>query len=164
MRRLVFDSDGLIKTVRAGLLEPIAREFECCLTKEVEEETIKRGKEKMHDDAFAIEDAVRQGLLKVMPAARMDSAETTLGKGELSAAALFRQIGGEAIVSDDKKFLDFLQQNGVPFATPTRLLVAMEKNKKINRTAAQISLEKLKPLVSRNAYETAFKQLGGELK
>lgn len=55
MKNLVFDSDGLIKLTKAGILEKVIGHFICSITKEVYDETVVKGLERFYDDAFQID-------------------------------------------------------------------------------------------------------------
>ena len=162
MKVLVFDADALIKIARAGFLEKVSREFECVVPREVEREAVEAGKKKMFEDALAIEQLIRAGLVKVREA--RGERVSGLGLGELASLALYEKTGADAIVSDDRKFLAALQEKQIPFTTPTQLLAAMAMAGKIKAIEALSHLRALKPWVSENSFQTAFEQIKGEKK
>lgn len=50
MSKLVFDSDGLIKLQKAGVLKMLATSHECLVPKKVYEESVERGKAELYGD------------------------------------------------------------------------------------------------------------------
>lgn len=80
-------------------------------------------------------------------------------KGESSCIALYKKIKANAIVSDDQKFLRELEQQHIPFLTPTTLIIMVGKR---NSRAALRALEKIKPIIKPHAYQSAKKELGGK--
>lgn len=54
------DSDGLIKLIKADCSHKLFKHFACSITKEVYEETVIMGMERMYDDAFKIEEFIKK--------------------------------------------------------------------------------------------------------
>lgn len=92
---------------------------------------------------------VSGGLLKVVEDAENDKAvlmiseSSGIGKGESSALCLFLNKNADAIISDDRAFLSVLEVNGVPFLTPTVLIVAAVDSKIIGKQEGTAAIEKL---------------------
>ena len=160
MTKIVFDSDGLIKLTKAECLQILLEHFTCSITKEVYEETALKGMERLYDDAFQIEELVKKGKLNVEKAKNNKQAQQILkysgfGKGEASSLHLFFDTNAMAIVSDDRAFLNLLEQNNIPFITPADLIIRMYELKLISKNEAMDALNKIKPYVSKNSYNNA---------
>ncbi len=160
MTKIVFDSDGLIKLIKAGCLQKLLEYFTCSITKEVYEETALKGMERLYDDAFQIEELVKNGRLNVEKAKNNKRAQQILkysgvGKGEASSLHLFFNTDARAIISDDRTFLNLLQQNNIPFVTPTDMIVRLYELKIISNDEAMKSLIKIKPYVNKSSYNNA---------
>ena len=159
MKKIVFDSDGLIKLVKSGIFNMIQQE--CFISEEVYEEAVISGKKGFHDDAHQIEQYIQEKRIKVKNAERIKDMHG-LGKGEISALALFETIRADAIVSDDAKFLALLEQERIPFVVPTEVIVALVIHKHITEIQGVEALYKIKKLVRKENYESALLALGGK--
>ncbi len=160
MTKIVFDSDGLIKLVKAKCHEKLPTHFTCLISKEVYEETVLRGMERLYDDAFLIEEHVKNKTLQVQKVRNNKKAQSilencNLGKGETSTLYLFFNVNAKTIISDDRIFLNLLLQNNIPFITPTDLIVRLYELKIINKKDAINALSKIKPCVNKNSYNNA---------
>ncbi|MBI3587728.1 hypothetical protein HY095_00885 [Candidatus Micrarchaeota archaeon] len=162
MPKIVFDADALIKLARAGILPQVTGAFDCHATRVVQREAVDAGKAKMYEDALRIEDEIGRGRIRVHAISAPKTEESgELGTGELTALSLFARIGADAIASDDRKFLSKLERDGIPFVTPTQLLVALWKSGKISRKSAARGLEGLRHFVPEHSYKNALNQIGG---
>lgn len=160
MTKIVFDSDGLIKLTKAGCLQKLLEHFTCSITREVYEETALKGMERLYDDAFQIEELIKNGRLNVEKAKNNKKAQQILkysgvGKGEASSLHLFFNTNAVAIVSDDRAFLNLLEQNNLPFITPADLIIKLYELKLLSKNEAMDALNKIKPYVSKNSYNNA---------
>jgi len=160
MTKIVFDSDGLIKLVKAKCYEKLLKHFTCLISKEVYEETVLRGMERLYEDAFLIDELVKKKMLQVQKVRNNKKAQSilencNLGKGETSTLYLFFNVEAKTIISDDRFFLNLLLQNNIPFITPTDLIVRLYELKIINKKDALSALSKIKPYVNKNSYNNA---------
>ena len=164
MTKIVFDSDGLIKLTKAECLQILLEHFTCSITKEVYEETAIKGMERLYDDAFQIEELVKKGMLNVEKTKNNKQAQQILkssgvGKGEASSLHLFFNTNARAIISDDRIFLNLLEQNNIPFIIPADLIIRLVELKLISKDEAMDALNKLKPYVSQKNYNNAKENL-----
>lgn len=164
MTKLVFDSDGLIKLTKADCLQILLEHFTCSITKEVYEETALKGMERLYDDAFQIEELVKNGRLNVEKAKNNKHVQqilinSGLGKGEASSLHLFFNINAKAIISDDRAFLNLLGQNNIPFIIPADMIIRLFELKLISKDDAIDALNKLKPYVNKDNYNNAKENL-----
>lgn len=160
MKKIVFDSDGLIKLTKAGCLQKVLKHFVCSITKEVYDESVIKGMERFYDDAFQIEEMVKKGMLKVENVKNNKHAGAILkgsavGRGESSSLHLYFNVNALAIISDDRVFLDILQRNNVPFVTPTDLIVRLYELNIISKDETMNALNMIKPYISKNNYDKA---------
>lgn len=155
----VLDADGLIKLTKAGVMEELAKYRKCIITQEVFDETVKKGKERFYEDAYTIEDMVNIKLLSVKKI-QFEEIEN-LGKGEASSLELYKKKRCNAIITDDRKFLSVLEEQGIPFIMPVDVIVSLLERRKITRKTALEALEKIKPLVREEVYTKTKSEIGG---
>ena len=165
--KLVFDSDALIKLVKAGFPKEIFKNFNAYIPNEVYNEVVTKGKYGLFEDAFTIENIINVGLLRKKKSGfdlkiRRLLESTNLGKGEKSALHLFREIKASAIISDDHQFLTFLHKNKMPFITPADLVIRLNKVNLIDYKESVKILEGLKLFIKDEQYKNFKKQLKGE--
>lgn len=164
MTKIVFDSDGLIKLTKAECLQILLENFTCSITKEVYEETALKGMERLYEDAFQIEKSVKTGSLNVEKGKNNKKAHqilknSSLGMGETSSLHLFFNTNARAIITDDRAFVNLLEQNNIPFITPTDLVTRLVELKLISKDEAMDALNKLKSYVSKKNYNKAKEKL-----
>lgn len=162
MFNFVFDSDGLIKLQKAEVLKMLATNHECLVPKKVYEESVERGKAELYEDAFRLEETIEKYMhitgekkseKKKLPA------EENLGPGELSAYRVYLQENSDALISDDRAFLKFLETQGVPFITPPNVIVEMRKQEQISRGEAAEALDRIKEVIRNEVYKEAIEEV-----
>ena len=96
---------------------------------------------------------------------------TSLGKGEKQALRLYFQEEGDAIISDDRAFLNLLDRynkkagtKGVPFITPANAIVTLENKGIISNEKATRGLKQIEGIIRQSSYQAAMEELqqGGE--
>jgi hypothetical protein len=166
MYQIVFDADGLLKVHKGGFLAEAAAEYVCLLPDEVFQETVVAARRTHADEARALEELVRAGGLVRRPPARSARAERvlaisqTLGHGESGALRLFFKEAADAIVTDDRAFLNLLLRNQLAFLTPAQLLLRLRGAGKLSGMQASSAVERLRPLIRREVYQDLVQQLG----
>jgi len=167
MRTLVLDSDGLIKLVKSSIVEHLLRRFLCFISSEVYEEVVTKGKVRLYEDAFTVEALVNRSVLKVTKAEESERAKAVLtgkeelGSGEKTTLHLFFSLKADAIVSDDKAFLEVLEENDVPFIIPSEVIARFVEIKAISREGGLRSLNMLKPYIKEENYLAAKRVIEG---
>lgn len=172
------DSDGLIKLQKSGLLSALIERFTCLIPRAVYRETVTRGKKELYEDAFELEEVIEKNIECIKAKKTEDSERilgsnnvTSLGKGEKQALRLYFQESGEAVISDDRTFLNLLDQTNreaesedVPFMTPTNVVVAMANKGIISVNEAKKGMEEIKGLIREISYQKALEELqrGGD--
>ncbi len=154
------DADGLIKLTKASAKEAVALEFTVILPPDVRLECIDQGKAGGYADAIKIEENVRKGLLRVKKTGRDANTESIirglgLMGGEADALRLFRSGAADMIVGDDRRFLNILEGLGIPFATPSALLIALVQSRRLGKDKAIEHLERLAEYISAEEYSEA---------
>ncbi len=158
MNIFVFDSDGLIKVVHSGIFEKI--NTKCVISQQVYEEVVEQGKRRLYFDAFQIERWINENKIKVIKVKKKIEIPG-LGSGELSTLTLYKEISGKAIVSDDRRFLQLLEQEDIPFIIPTGIIVSLFESKRLSKGDALDALSKIKVFVRNEDYENAAEIIGG---
>lgn len=155
MKIIVFDTDGLIKLTRSGIMSKISSVS--FISEEVYQEAVIEGKKRFHQDAFVIEQLVQEGKIKreqvkynIIP---------LLGKGETSSLALYYKINAQVIVSDDRQFLAYLEEQGVPFLVPSEFLLFLALTKQAKNKECLVALEKMRDLITVQNYYDAKEAL-----
>ena len=157
MVKVVIDADGLIKLVKSGIF-PIP--YQCIIAEEVRQETVVEGKKKLFEDAFYIENMIKGGNIKVVHAPKPST--EGLGKGEQASLSLFKEINADAIISDDRRFLNHLEKESISFITPAECIVRLAEARKITREQGKAALEKIKTLIRKESFDSAMDALGGK--
>jgi hypothetical protein len=122
--KVVMDSDVLIKFTKTGCKEAIVSLLEVSIPDKVYEETFIEPKGCL--DAIKIQENIDNGMIQVQGLPSRD-------KGELEALKLYKSGGFELIASDDRKFLNSLDQNGIPYLTSSSMVVYLLYNNKISQ-------------------------------
>ncbi|PKP56862.1 MAG: hypothetical protein CVT89_05450 [Candidatus Altiarchaeales archaeon HGW-Altiarchaeales-2] len=165
MAKLIFDSDGLIKLTKSGVIEVILVKFECFISEEVCKESVIDGMDRLYEDAFLIDSFIERKLLTVKKFNEDENAKNimketkSIGMGERSTLHLFFNLGASAIVSDDYTFLKLLPKNKIPFIIPTDLIAELAVLNILTKESALSALEKIKPWVKENNYQTSKRYL-----
>jgi hypothetical protein len=136
--KVIMDADCLIKLTKAGLKEDICRNFTIVLPRLVKEEVVDRGKARQLPDALVVEKNLNEGMIKI----RSDKT-IKVAAGEKEALALYQKGGGDAVASDDKRFIRQLKLFNIPYITPAVFLVLMVEQGNLKIVEA---LKKLKAL------------------
>ncbi|MBF8266026.1 MAG: hypothetical protein HW384_1890, partial [Dehalococcoidia bacterium] len=124
--RVLIDADATIKLHRSGVLARLVSAFTCVMPQSVYDEVVTRGKERMHQDAEAIE-ATIAGAVTIVPTLKRQQPETGLGAGELGILDTLDQEVDMVVVSDDRRFLTLLAMRSIPFLTPADVLVLLAR-------------------------------------
>lgn len=170
MNKIILDSDGLIKLNKAGILDKFLSVFECLIPKEVYEETVIKGKEELYNDAFELEMILKLMKVDIIEFTFDEKADslireiTGLGKGEIAVLHLFFKNKDAVILSDDRRFLTFLEKHRIPFITPGNVLLYLVRKGIIDVSEGLDKLERLKPYIKNSIYEKIRSVLseGGE--
>ena len=165
MSKFVVDADGLIKLGKAGLLRALVGSHEVLVPETVYEEAVVRGKRELYEDAFELERLLEDEGFRIVrsnpepQADRLLEGVTSLGAGERSALRLYFAEGADAILSDDRVFLNFLSRNSVPFGTPVNVVVGLAKSGRVSLKEGLEALEKMSGFVRADVYERAKAEL-----
>lgn len=162
MYKIVLDSDGFIKLLKAKIPFEDLRGFKLVIPSEVFEEVVTEGKKGMHEDAFTAEGLVKEKLVVVHCNEKQKSdagADDRLGKGELAAKQASIEVKAAAVLSDDKQFISSMLRGGTPFLLPADFIVLLAKSKELNKDAAKKRLKNLEPFIDDEQYAKAGKEL-----
>lgn len=159
MYNLIFDSDALIKLTYSKLIAKVCENCNCFITNKVKEETVDEGKKRFYPDAEKINDLIEGGLLKIKDPERTIETEKSFGEGELSVLSLCNQIKNNIVVSDDQKFIKYLEENNINFIVPADIIVLLKKLKKIELKESLHYLNKMKVFIREEVYKAVKKDL-----
>jgi len=148
---VVFDTDGLIKLTSSGILSQLS--LIGFISEEVYQEAVVAGKQKFYPDALIMEGLVQAGKIKIEQV-KYDQIPK-LGKGELSSLALYYHLKADFIISDDRQFLTYLEEQGVPFLVPSEFLLFLALTKQVKKKDGLEALEKIKNLITVENYYDA---------
>ena len=158
------DTDAMIKVTKGSVKEAVAKAFTLLLPPEVRRECVEQGKAGGYPDALRIEENLRRGLLSQAHGKRSPETEALirdlrLAGGEADVVRLFRAGAADLIVSDDRRFLQFLEGLGIPFTTPAALIVALVRRKKATPEDGLALLDKLVGMISEDEHDEARRSL-----
>lgn len=74
---------------------------------------------------------------------------------------MFFSLKADAIISDDKAFLEVLKENDVPFIIPSEVIARFVEVKAISREGGLRSLNMLKPYINEESYLAAKRVIEG---
>lgn len=158
------DSDAVIKLTKGSAKEAVAKAFTLVLPPQVRRECVEEGKAGGYPDAVRIEQNLRSGLLSEKRGRRSGRTEALLrdlqlSGGEADTVRLYRAGGADLVVSDDRRFLQFLEGLGIPFATPAALIVALVHRRKATLGEGLALLDKMAAFLSEDEYREAWSAL-----
>lgn len=159
MKKIVIDSDGLIKLNKAGVLVKFLSLYKCLIPEEVYKEAVLKGKRELYEDAFELEKILKNMNVEILRAEFNEKAEsiikgvTGLGNGEKAVLHLFFNNENAIILSDDRRFINLLEKNRIPFITPGNVLLHLVERGNISKAEGLESLERLRPYIRGVIYE-----------
>lgn len=163
--KIACDADGLIKMVKAGILEAFGHQVDILVGPQVYREAVEEGKDLGYPDAFELERLLKEHaqVRRTMPGARTPVERLIkglmLGAGERETMRLYFLERAEAVLSDDRRFLSVLQAQGIPYLTPAASLILLSEQGALSPEEAQAALEKLRAFIRRDQYEKAYQDL-----
>lgn len=156
MKMFVFDTDGLIKLARSGILSSVP--YQILISTSVYQEAVTAGKKRLYEDALVIEQLIGRGKILVKEVKNILNIPK-LGAGETSALILYYKMKADAIVSDDRQFLTYLGEQNIPFLVPSEFLVLLALAKQIKNKDCLQALDTIKNMITVENYYSAKEAL-----
>lgn len=148
--KIVMDSDVLIKLTKIGSKEIVGSHLDLSIPRKVSEETAMASRSLA--DAKLIQRNINEGIIHV-------SESFSHERGEVEALNLYRSGGFELIASDDKRFLNYLERNNIPFLTSSSLLVYLLYKNKLSKNDTIKYINNLRPHISNAQYSAAMSEV-----
>ncbi len=148
--KVVVDSDVLIKLTKTGSKEVMVSLLKIFIPKRVYEETVTESEG--YVDANKIQENIKEGKIQVVGLSVCD-------RGEIEALKLYKSGGFKLIASDDRKFLNYLERNGIPYLTSSSLIVYLLYKNKISKEDTIKYIDNLKMYISKEQYLTAMSEV-----
>ena len=170
MSKIVADADGLIKLGRSGALGRLLSAAEIVVPRSVYREAVEAGKKEMYEDAFELEKVLGEGGAEVVEDQQDERAEkllegvTSLGAGERAALHVLFAREADAVLTDDRAFLNVLGRAGIRTLTPAAAIVALFESDRLSRMEAIEALGTIEGLLREEVYEAAMEGLIGPRK
>jgi len=166
---IVADADGLIKLGKSGVLPLLLSATEILVPAAVYEEAVRAGKKEMHEDAFELERTLRDGGAEVVSDAEGGGGEveellkdaSSLGAGERGAFRILHARGADAVLTDDRAFVNLLRRTQTRVLLPAAAIVLLARSGRIAAEDAIAALGRIEHLVRRDVYEEARQELKG---
>lgn len=160
MSKIVVDADGLIKLGKAGVLALLLEEREVFVPGAVYEEAVTRGKRELYEDAFELEAALggKAGIFERKDVSGEEGAPP-LGPGELDTLRLYREEAADAVLSDDRVFLRYLDGASVPYLTQAGVVVGLVESGRFDAGEGLAALDRLGPHIR----DAVHRQARGEI-
>jgi hypothetical protein len=139
----------------------------CRWVDQVYHEAVEEGKARGYPDALDIERILKDHAQVPRPPRRKrkhspeDRAieALPLRAGEKETLRVYSRGRADAVLSDDRGFLNALEAQGIPYLTPAAALVLLTRQAVFSLQEAQKSLERLRPLIREEQYEAARRDL-----
>lgn len=165
MSKFVIDADGLIKLGKARVLGALVGSHEVLAPEAVYEEAVVRGKRGLYEDAFELEKLLEDEEVPIIrsslepQADRLLEGVTSLGVGERNTLHLYFTEKADAVLSDDRVFLNFLDRHSVPSVAPVNVVVALTRSGRVSFEEGSKALNRLSVYVREEVYERARVEL-----
>ncbi len=161
---VVMDTDALIKITKSSLKELFTSNISIHIPIAVKKESVDEGKVRQFPDAILVERNIQKGRINVVKTKKKRSVEDIITNlqlegGEADSLRLFHQGRYDSIVSDDQKFLEFVDSTGIPFFTPAALIVYLYRMHKVSLAEARKYVDKIKPMISDEEYSVTMEEL-----
>jgi predicted nucleic acid-binding protein len=170
MSKIVADADGLIKLGKSGALGRLLSAAEILVPRSVYREGVEAGKKEMYEDAFELEKVLGEGGAEVVEDQQDERAEkllkgvTSLGAGERAALHVLFAREADAVLTDDRAFLNVLGRVGIRTLTPAAAIVSLFESDRLFRAEAIEALGSIEGLLREEVYEAAMEGLIGSRK
>jgi predicted nucleic acid-binding protein len=170
MSKIVADADGLIKLGKSGALGSLLSAAQIVVPRSVYGEAVEAGKKEMYEDAFELEKVLGEGGAEVVEDQQDERAEkllkdvTSLGAGERAALHLLFAREADAVLTDDRAFLNVLGRAGIRTLTPAAAIVSLFESGRLSKAEAIEALGSIEGLLREEVYEAALEGLIGSRK
>jgi predicted nucleic acid-binding protein len=170
MSKIVADADGLIKLGKSGALVHLLSAAQIVVPRSVYQEAVEAGKKEMYEDAFELEKVLGEGGAGVVEDQQDERAEkllkdvTSLGAGERAALHVLFAREADAVLTDDRAFLNVLGRAGIRTLTPAAAIVSLFASGRLSRMEAIEALGSIEGLLREEVYEAAMEELIGSRK
>ena len=170
MSKIVADADGLIKLGKSGALVHLLSAAQIVVLRSVYQEAVEAGKKEMYEDAFELEKVLGEGGAGVVEDQQDERAEkllkgvTSLGAGERAALHVLFAREADAVLTDDRAFLNVLGRAGIRTLTPAAAIVSLFESGRLSRMEAIEALGSIEGLLREEVYEAAMEGLIGSRK
>ena len=170
MSKIVADADGLIKLGKSGALVHLLSAAQIVVPRSVYQEAVEAGKKEMYEDAFELEKVLGEGGAGVVEDQQDERAEkllkgvTSLGAGERAALHVLFAREADAVLTDDRAFLNVLRRAGIRTLTPAAAIVSLFESGRLSRMEAIEALGSIEGLLREEVYEAAMEELIGSRK
>lgn len=169
MTMIVADADGLIKLGKSGALPRLLPAAKILVPATVYEEAVVAGRKGMYEDAFELERVLREGQAEVVSEAEGGAGEAedllrdapSLGAGERAALRVLYSWGADAVLTDDRAFVNLLRRAEATVLLPTVAIVLLSESGRMAAEEGLAALQLIERLVRREVYEEARRELNG---
>jgi predicted nucleic acid-binding protein len=165
MSKIVADADGLIKLGKSGVLGCLLSATEVLVPRAVYREAVDAGKKEMHEDAFELEKVLSEGGVEVVEDQQDGRAEkllegvTSLGVGERATLHVLFAREADAVLTDDRAFLNLLGRARIRTLVPAAAIVSLFETDRLRRAKAIEALGRIEGLLRHEVYEAAMEGL-----
>lgn len=142
------DADSLIKLTKSNLKELVCKNIIVSIPELVKKEIVDQGKK--HPDSLIINDNIENKIIKVYVHTKL------FHKGEDALLSIYKDKpkNYDFICSDDKKFINQLKRENIPYISSGITIIILLKNKNITKHDAAKRLMDLSFFISDEEYET----------
>ncbi len=144
MKLIIADSCSLILMAKCNLLDILTEKTTLLIPDAVFKEVVNENTIEKYSDAKMVSNLVEQERIKVIAVKRPKNLPFVMGRGELEALLLMKQMPDAVLATDDGKAIKACRHLKLPFIISPKIAVELYRMKVLDKHKAKAAIEKMK--------------------